>query len=42
MNIDHLRDDRWDRSKGFMPGGTKRRRGPRINNGLISLQRRRI
>ncbi len=23
MNIDHLRDDQWERVKGFMPGGTR-------------------
>ena len=35
MTIDHLRDDQWDRVKGFMPGGTKGRRGPRTNNRLF-------
>lgn len=35
MTIDHLRDDQWDRVKGFMPGGTEGRRGPRTNNRLF-------
>ena len=35
MAIDHLRDDQWDRVKGFMPGGLKGRRGPRTNNRLF-------
>lgn len=32
MNCDVLRDDQWERIKGFMPGGTKGRRGPRADN----------
>ena len=30
--IDGLRDDQWARVKGFVPGGTKGKRGPRTNN----------
>lgn len=32
MDCDGLRDDQWERIKGFMPGGTKGKRGPRTNN----------
>jgi transposase len=32
MGIDELRDDQWERIKGFVPGGTKGRRGPRTDN----------
>ena len=35
MDIDALRDDQWDRIKGFLPGGTKGKRGPRTNNRLF-------
>jgi transposase len=32
MDCDALRDDQWERIKGFVPGGTKGRRGPRTDN----------
>ncbi|UCI24489.1 IS5 family transposase [Mesorhizobium sp. B2-8-5] len=32
MNCDALRDDQWDRIKGFVPGGRKGKRGPRADN----------
>jgi transposase len=32
MDCDALRDDQWERIKGFVPGGTKGKRGPRTNN----------
>jgi len=32
MDCDALRDDQWERLKGFMPGGTRGRRGPRTDN----------
>ena len=32
MDCDALRDDQWKRIKGFMPGGTKGKRGPRAEN----------
>jgi transposase len=32
MDCDALRDDQWERIQGFVPGGTKGRRGPRSNN----------
>ena len=32
MDCDALRDDQWERIKGFMPGGTKGKRGPRTDN----------
>ena len=32
MDCDILRDDQWERIKGFVPGGTKGKRGPRTNN----------
>lgn len=32
MDCDALRDDQWDRIKGFVPGGTRGKRGPRANN----------
>jgi transposase len=32
MDCDGLRDDQWERIKGFMPGGCKGKRGPRTNN----------
>ena len=32
MDSDALRDDQWERIKGFVPGGTKGRRGPRTDN----------
>src|SRR5262245_49055117 len=32
MDCDALRDDQWDRLKGFVPGGTKGKRGPRTDN----------
>ncbi|MEI1253068.1 IS5 family transposase [Rhizobium aouanii] len=32
MNCDALRDDQWERIKGFVPGGTKGKRGPRTDN----------
>ena len=30
--VDGLRDDQWARVQGFVPGGTKGKRGPRTNN----------
>jgi hypothetical protein len=33
MDCDALRDDQWDRIKGFVPGGTKGKRGPRTDTG---------
>lgn len=35
MDCDGLRDDQWERIKGFVPGGTKGKRGPRTNNRLF-------
>lgn len=35
MDCDALRDDQWERLKGFVPGGTKGKRGPRTNNRLF-------
>ena len=35
MDVDALRDDQWDRIKGFVPGGTKGKRGPRTDNRLF-------
>jgi len=35
MDCDRLRDDQWARIKGFVPGGTKGKRGPRTNNRLF-------
>jgi len=35
MDCDALRDDQWERIKGFVPGGTKGKRGPRANNRLF-------
>ncbi|MFD1973249.1 IS5 family transposase [Mesorhizobium kowhaii] len=32
MDCDALGDDQWDRIKGFVPGGTKGKRGPRTDN----------
>ncbi|QNQ61279.1 IS5 family transposase [Brucella sp. 6810] len=32
MDCDCLRDDQWERLKGFGPGGTKGKRGPRTDN----------
>ena len=32
MDVDGLSDDQWERIKGFVPGGTKGKRGPRTNN----------
>ena len=32
MDCDALRDDQWERIRGFVPGGTKGKRGPRTNN----------
>ena len=32
MDCDVLRDDQWERIKGFVPGGTKGKRGPRADN----------
>jgi len=32
MDCDTLRDDQWERIKGFLPGGTKGKRGPRTDN----------
>lgn len=37
MDCDALRDDQWDRIKGFVPGGTKGKRDPRTNNRLLLL-----
>ncbi len=35
MDCDGLRDDQWERVKGFVPGGTKGKRGPRTDNRLF-------
>jgi len=35
MDCDALRDDQWERIKGFVPGGAKGKRGPRTNNRLF-------
>jgi transposase len=35
MSSDALRDDQWERLKGFLPGGTRGKRGPRTNNRLF-------
>ncbi|MBY5589848.1 IS5 family transposase [Rhizobium leguminosarum] len=35
MDCDALRDDQWERIRGFVPGGTKGKRGPRTNNRLF-------
>jgi transposase len=32
MDCDELRDDQWERIRGFVPGGTKGKRGPRTDN----------
>jgi transposase len=32
MVCDTLRDDQWERIKGFLPGGTKGKRGPRTDS----------
>ena len=32
MDCDGLRDDQWERPKGFVPGGRKGKRGPRSDN----------
>lgn len=32
MDCDALRADQWERIKGFVPGGTKGKRGPRTDN----------
>ncbi len=32
VEVDGLRDDQWERVKGFVPGGTKGKRGPRTDN----------
>jgi transposase len=32
MDCDALREDQWERIKGFVPGGTKGERGPRTDN----------
>ncbi|URK86169.1 IS5 family transposase (plasmid) [Rhizobium sp. RCAM05350] len=32
MDCDTLRDDQWERIKGFVPGGTKGKRGPCTDN----------
>jgi transposase len=32
MDCDVLRDDQWERIRGFVPGGTKGKRGPRTDN----------
>ena len=32
MDCDRLRDDQWERIKGFLPGGCKGKRGPRTDN----------
>ena len=32
MDCDALRDDQWERLKGFVPGGRKGKRGPRSDN----------
>ncbi|WP_156665854.1 IS5 family transposase [Rhizobium bangladeshense] len=35
MDCDALRDDQWERIRGFVPGGTRGKRGPRSNNRLF-------
>jgi len=35
MDCDGLRDDQWERIRGFVPGGTKGKRRPRTNNRLF-------
>lgn len=35
MGCEALGDDQWERIKGFAPGGTKGKRGPRTNNRLF-------
>ncbi|MBY5690432.1 IS5 family transposase [Rhizobium leguminosarum] len=35
MDCDALRDDQWERIRGFVPGGTRGKRGPRTNNRLF-------
>ncbi|MBY5664924.1 IS5 family transposase [Rhizobium leguminosarum] len=35
MDCDALRDDQWERIRGFVPGGTRGKRGPRMNNRLF-------
>jgi len=32
VDCDALRDDQWERLKGFVPGGRKGKRGPRSDN----------
>ena len=32
VEVDGLRDDQWERVKGFVPGGTKGKRGPLTDN----------
>lgn len=32
MDCDALRNDQWERIKGFVPGGTRGKRGPRTDN----------
>ncbi len=32
MDRDALRDDQWERIKGFVPSGAKDKRGPRTDN----------
>lgn len=32
MDCDALQDDRWERIRDFVPGGTKGKRGPRTDN----------
>jgi transposase len=32
MDCDAVRDDQWERIKGFVPGGRKGKRGPRTDN----------
>jgi len=32
VDCDGLRDDQWERLKGFVPGGRKGKRGPRTDN----------
>ena len=35
MHCDALREDQWERIKGFVPGGTKGKCGPRTNGPAI-------
>ncbi len=35
MDCDALRDDQWERIRGFVPGGTRGKRGPGTNNRLF-------